>query len=160
MVKIKTKIIMTKEEKQLLLKDLSTRLPYSVKIKCSNCPINLSVTGIFGEYVYHTPYYVGGNIEINITKIDKIKPYLRLISSMTEGEKSELKEYLGAEEVGCDGFGYVEGGTLEDYVSRTPYSLCNYVIDWLNAHYFDYRGLIQIGLAIEAPEGMYNTRTE
>ena len=28
-------------------------------------------------------------------------------------------------------------------------------IDWLNAHHFDYRGLIEKGLALEAPEGMY-----
>jgi hypothetical protein len=27
--------------------------------------------------------------------------------------------------------------------------------DWLNAHHFDYRGLIEKGLALEAPEGMY-----
>jgi hypothetical protein len=29
--------------------------------------------------------------------------------------------------------------------------------DWLNAHHFDYRGLIEKGLALEAPEGMYKT---
>jgi len=29
------------------------------------------------------------------------------------------------------------------------------VVDWLNAHHFDYRGLIEKGLALEAPEGMY-----
>jgi len=29
--------------------------------------------------------------------------------------------------------------------------------DWYNAHHFDYRGLIEKGLAIEAPEGMYKT---
>jgi hypothetical protein len=34
------------------------------------------------------------------------------------------------------------------------------LIDWLNAHHFDYRGLIEKGLALEAPEGMYNTKTE
>ena len=28
--------------------------------------------------------------------------------------------------------------------------------DWLNKHHFDYRGLIEKGLALEAPEGMYN----
>lgn len=30
------------------------------------------------------------------------------------------------------------------------------VVDWLNSHHFDYRGLIKKDLALEAPEGMYN----
>jgi hypothetical protein len=58
------------------------------------------------------------------------------MSSMTE------EEGLIAEEMGCE-------TTLEDWQK------VNY-IDWLNAHHFDYRGLIEKGLAIEAPEGMYN----
>lgn len=29
------------------------------------------------------------------------------------------------------------------------------LIDWLNTYHFDYRGLIEKGLALEAPEGMY-----
>jgi hypothetical protein len=29
------------------------------------------------------------------------------------------------------------------------------MIDWLNVHHFDYRNLIDKGLAIEAPDGMY-----
>ena len=33
----------------------------------------------------------------------------------------------------------------------------NNLYDWLNAHHFDYRGLIEKGLALEAPEGMYKT---
>lgn len=32
---------------------------------------------------------------------------------------------------------------------------CHLSVDWLNAHHFDYRGLITKGLALEAPEGMY-----
>ena len=28
-------------------------------------------------------------------------------------------------------------------------------IEWLNKHHFDWRGLIEKGLALEAPEGMY-----
>ena len=28
----------------------------------------------------------------------------------------------------------------------------------LNAHHFDYRGLIKMRLALEAPEGMYKTK--
>ena len=129
---------MTQKEKQLILKDICARLPYGIKIKRSNCPINLSVTGILGEYVHHIPYYVGGNIEINTTKIDEVKPYLRPMSSMTEEEQKEYdvfccKPYLGIDETTASNF-----------------------IDWLNAHHFDYRGLIDKGLALEAPEGMYN----
>ena len=30
------------------------------------------------------------------------------------------------------------------------------LIDWFLEHHFDHRGLIEKGLAIEAPEGMYN----
>ena len=29
------------------------------------------------------------------------------------------------------------------------------MFDWLKVHHFDYRGLIEKGLALEAPEGMY-----
>lgn len=56
-----------------------------------------------------------------------IKPYLRPMSSMTDEER---KEY----EATCDWY-----ETLETY-------------DWLNAHHFDYRGLIEKGLAIEVTE--------
>ena len=60
----------------------------------------------------------------------EIKPYLRPMSSMTEEEKDEYDRLV----------------------------MCNVswvVDDWLNSHHFDYRGLIDKGLALEAPEGMY-----
>jgi len=59
-------------------------------------------------------------------KLVDIKPYLRPMSSMTEEEEDEL----------CELF------TLSD---------CS-AIDWLNAHHFDYRGLIQKGLALSTEE--------
>jgi hypothetical protein len=71
---------------------------------------------------------------------------------MTEEEKNELKEYLDAYEVDCNGFGYSEGGTLEDYISSIPYSICVGVVDWLNKKMFDYRGLIPAGLALSIEE--------
>jgi hypothetical protein len=46
--------------------------------------------------------------------------------------------------------------TLEFYLEEIPHYCVIKVFDWLNAHHFDYRGLIERGLAIEAPEGMYN----
>ena len=59
-----------------------------------------------------------------------VLPYLRPMSSMTEEE--------------------------ETYYNTVYFTLNFYKKeDWLNAHHFDYRGLIEKGLALEAPEGMY-----
>jgi len=73
--------------------------------------------------------------------IDKpCKPYLRPIFSMT---KEERNEYDSKRKHICDDY--------NRYCFDTVAS-----IDWLNAHHFDYRGLIDKGLALEASEGMYN----
>lgn len=61
----------------------------------------------------------------------KLKPYLRPLSSMTEEEKNEHF-----------------GRTMTIDIVKTSKE----VIDWLNAHHFDYRGLIEKGLAIEVTE--------
>ena len=62
-----------------------------------------------------------------------IKPYLRPMSSMTEEELKELNIIFD----NCDTEYRVEAQ------------------DWLDAHHFDYRGLIEKGLALKAPEGIY-----
>lgn len=63
---------------------------------------------------------------------------------MTKEEKYEYRHMLGAT-LNSEGesimFVYVEDFSI--------------VVDWLNEHHFDYRGLIEMGLALEAPEGMY-----
>lgn len=66
---------------------------------------------------------------------DLPKPYLRPMSSMTEEEFDKYEELEWA-------------GDFE-YLSLP-------LLDWLNKNMFDYRGLIEKGLALEAPEGMYN----
>ena len=122
---------MTQEEKQLILKDLNARLPYRVRFK-DECYENLQeIHYIRDEDVYtrtypHLPYW-----------IETIKPYLRPMSSMTEEEDARRCAFLDDIEGGIDG------------------AIPNY-IDWLNKNMFDYRGLIEKGLALEAPEGMYN----
>ncbi len=63
----------------------------------------------------------------------EIKPYLRPMSSMTEDEEVEYESIKGW---------------------KNEWEL----VDWLNAHHFDYRNLIEKGLAIEAPEGMYKNK--
>ena len=131
---------MTQEEKELLLKDLCARLPYNVKCKvCFQNELYTMIlkTGLpnsFGNFDFE-------NEECSLCS-DDFKPYLRPISSMTEEEKRELFE------IGCE-------GNIEH-----PYGLFFRCQDWLNSHHFDYRGLIEKGLALKAPERMYDTKTE
>jgi len=87
--------------------------------------------------------------------IYSVRPYLRPMSSMTEEEKKEFCEKFECAEVNPAYFGYSEGGTLEDYISPISFNLIDLVIDWLIEHKFDFRGLILMGLALEAKEGMY-----
>ncbi|MBP5722369.1 MAG: hypothetical protein J6X18_02135, partial [Bacteroidales bacterium] len=95
-------------------------------------------------------------------EIEKIKLYLRPMTQMTN---EELDEFLNSENVDFDFDGksglvkravleYIEGNRI---ISNVLFSM-QYAksIDWLNAHHFDYRGLIEKGLALKAPEGMYN----
>lgn len=125
---------MTQENKQLLLKDLCGRFPYGVMMK-----VTPEGGGPGGVESY--------DLKLNIELLgvfsdfaDAFKPYLRPMSSMTEEEISEFQKRLKI---------------IKD-VEQTLH-FCNTVesIDWLNAHHFDYRGLIEKGLALEAPEGMY-----
>jgi hypothetical protein len=88
--------------------------------------------------------------------VEDIKPYLRPMSSMTEEEKEELKDICTM----CNG----DPCSTYEYFGIEVFNISRYgtnfesdytVIDWLNAHHFDYRGLIEKGLALEAPEDMY-----
>ena len=122
---------MTKEERQLLLVDLAARLPYKVKV-CLYEKETCILMGIDGYEVYL-------DVDSDSFRIESIKPYLRPMSSMTEEEVAEFETI--SEEL-------LEHGTSEE--------IWDTVIDWLNAHHFDHRHLIEKGLALEAPEGMYN----
>lgn len=133
---------MTQEEKQLLLKDLCARLPYGVKLdnvlKLRSIDRLTQIVGCSGSD----------------KKIDCIKPYLRPMSSMTEEEKKEYESFFSIGEYSCGGSLY---GEEYEYIADGPddisQSIC--LFDWLLAHHFDYRGLIPMGLALEAQEGMY-----
>lgn len=123
------------QEKQRLLKDLSVRLPYGVKVLDNSHKdygaskvINIGIDGsiLVDNETNDIQYY---------PIIDNVRPYLRSLSSMTEEEENQYF-LLNAYETGI--FPYTEGA-----------------FDYLNANYFDYRFLIPEGLALEAPENMY-----
>jgi len=130
---------MAQEDKKLLLIDLCARLTYRTMVKCIT------------DYRHEFDEELSELHIMNFYQFD-VKPYLRPMSSITEEELHELQEILGP--------GIEIRGNLIDILDSSihVFSLLELqaVFDWLNAHHFDYRGLIKKGLAVEAPEGMYN----
>ena len=137
---------MTQEHKNILLKDLCARLPYYVKAEYYTTE-GTEIGIIDGIYRHDLSIVINDN-EISIFDI---KPYLFPMSSMTEEQKKEFIQYAkyDVEDTVC-GIHYDEY-YLSDYVGTPEEPICNYnAIDWLNKNNFDYRGLIPIGLAIDA----------
>ena len=132
---------MIQEEKQLLLIDLCARIPYDTLV-CLNPgaygkPEKCLLCGVDGEKVYL-------NVDSDPFRIASVKPYLRSMSmlNMTEEERKEYDKLIA----NC--LYDAEAYFFENY---------NRLYDWLLSHHFDYRGLIEKGLALEAPERMYKT---
>lgn len=128
---------MTQEDKQLLLKDLCARLPYGVKVKVKYHYLynDGSITNYKGDETLDEEHLQ--MLREKDEALDLCKPYLRPMSSMTEEED---KEYTN-----IDNGSY----TCPKDLAHFPASKR---IDWLNAHHFDYRGLIPLGLAIAVTE--------
>ena len=142
---------MIPKDKDLLLKDICARLPYGLKGKCEIDAsydtsfdtifqihkFDVILEGIKGDLLFVTPLiedkdeqeFANEEVADGIDILD-FKPYLRPMSSMTEEEKEEYQAFFN-----YDGVEYPE-----EY------------IDWLNAHHFDYRGLIEKDLAVEVTE--------
>ena len=131
---------MIQEYKELLLKDLCARLPYNVKVQFKiNSVIENKYKFIYnvdGEY----EYIEKSNLTLDIIKmitnncIDEIKPYIFPLSNMTEEQKMFLKQQNWCIAISTS-------GTVETTVEG---------IDWLNKNHFDYRGLIEKDLALDA----------
>lgn len=139
---------MKPEDRELLLKDLCARLPYYTELYSNVAGDNWAIL---------TPVVISNLM--NATDKLVIKPYLRPLSSMTEEEFEKLKQYSGLKYEQLD-LASFQNGThkcLDFYLSEVPSYVVILVFDWLNAHHFDYRGLIEKGLALEAPKGMYKT---
>ena len=140
---------MTQEDKDILLRDLCTRLPYGVKIALKNNEAyhhdNVAkigdvtidrLKGFNGKYfsIYHDnpldwDWYVS---EISV---EDCKPYLFPLSSMTEEQRKEFELISDLSYASAYG---------EEIVYSTK------IIDFFNKNHFDYRGLIEKGLAIDA----------
>ena len=151
---------MTQEHKELLLKDLCSRLPYGVKYMKYSWGYGLDQEIPEVEVLE----CVDKNGYISNTKVytvEDIKPYLFPLSSMTEEQKRELLELTGYEQICEESCGFNSRGVYINIVGEYEYeyennqeSIILYIddigIDWCNKNHFDYRGLIPKGLAIDA----------
>ena len=136
---------MTQEDKELLLKDLSGRLPYGVKVHTSLKPI----CTIFSKPSIYSTVVIDGAGE-KVCNISDIKPYLFPLSSITEELWRDFIKTAGYEmrEEDCGRHTEIY---YYDLVGHEKTLYPNYdAIDWLNSHHFDYRALIEKGLAIDA----------
>ena len=121
---------MTQKEKDLLLKDLCARLPYNVICQVEFRESgkyqskSMFLSGVFTDEAYFTTE--SGSIYSN-----EYKPYLFPLSSMTDYQKSDYQFIT------------------ERWMNDPSHSISD-SIDWLNKNHFDYRGLIEKGLAIDA----------
>lgn len=136
---------MTQKDKELLLKDISARLSYRVKLRHIPSGENTTLEMI-------SCLSIDGNIH---DLIENFRPYLRPMSSMTDEESAELSNII-SEWFDKELFYLTEEPMIEYALSRINYSINPKLFDWLNRNMFDYCGLIQKGLAIEAPKEMYN----
>lgn len=147
---------MEKDLKDILLKDLCARLPYGVK-----CHYDVVVPMIgkvksydklraISEFDSKPCFQFGSNRDI--FDFDNIKPYLFPLSSMTEAQQEEF-DRIYADDM------QVVANNLKNRLDGKPYetNLGHYRhIDWLNANHFDYRGLIEKSLALDATNlGIY-----
>lgn len=145
---------MTKEEKELLLKDLCARLPYNLRVYDKNGNFNTSYVNLLHINGKVAEAFIGVGLQCRTAPIDEIRPYLFPLSSITKEQAEDLfktfglvlpsteEDYIKINEVTGITFFLLRGFDVEAHLDK--------LVDWLNKNHFDWRGLIPIGLAIDA----------
>ena len=135
---------MTQEDKELLIKDLCARLPYGVKIELTWWVMDEGTcmsTTLEPDHIEQIRNDELGDAEI--------KSYLRPMSSMTDEQCYDFYCRFVENEIDYNDFKkYYFDSCLWNKV-LTTINDCGDIIDWLNKYHFDYRGLIEKGLAID-----------
>jgi hypothetical protein len=137
---------MTQEDTDLLFKDLCGRLPYGVK-----CLVNYTICNETTDYndvkssIVDTIVMINQQTESYFFKwlsewfdFDEFKPYLFPLSSMTDEQKKELNDKLIE----------LELKALNNEISHIE--VVRFEINYYLKNHFDYNGLIDKGLAIDA----------
>ena len=129
---------MNKEDKELLLRDLSARLPYGVKVRC-DFGLDGEITEISRtkNNLYYCKYL---DCKEGYCYIESLKPYLFPLSSMTEEQKREYDKII---------YHSIELHHRE-YSDIVEIDLFDDLQDFYCKNHLDYRGLIEKGIAIDA----------
>lgn len=125
---------MTRNNTEILMRELSTRMPYSLKVQCGDYLFtfdekHMGIGALYTDY-YGKPLEIPSIVLSGCYYGDDIKPYLYPLSSMTPKQKAELA-HLTAD----------IDGIFEQVLTE---------IEFYHRHHIDYRGLIEMGLAIDA----------
>ena len=129
---------MRQEEKELLIKDLSSRLPYGVMCKINNRCVKVEEINPFERVITYD-----GWLSCGIDEDEDIKPYLRPMSSMTEEEKEELgQEQIKDEQLFAD--------CIKNHPEMRGKVIPHFAAEWCNKNHFNYR----------LPEHLFITVTE
>lgn len=124
-------MIMTQEQKDILVKDLSARLPYGVKVNVDTQG-DFTLIGLTKESVFTACEIEGWHYNF---PIETIKPYLFPLSSMTEEQK---EEYCGLQQkIIYNSKGLINSDVME-------------YVNWCYKNHIDINNLIPMGLAIDA----------
>ena len=136
---------MTQENKDLLFKDLCARIPYLVKVNITNRESKNRIVELTEDNICH----------LTNNWWSEYKPYLFPMSSITEEQANELFNLFGISLLDSVGRDYIKinectgitfflnkGFDVETHLDK--------LMNWLNTNHFDYRGLIPMGLAIDA----------
>ena len=124
---------MTQEQKELLLKDLCGRIMYGVKCTVYEDTSVHTLSGVLPNKPYNQLYFeeLDWKEHDGFIGVKYCKPCLFPLSSMTEEQEKECQQIKYSYHYDDDSF---------------------VLFDWYNKNHFDYRGLIPMGLAIDATD--------
>ena len=141
---------MIQKDKELLFRDLCARIPYNVKCYNSKYRPDLAEEIICITVNYNHPCVQLGTY---LYKLEQVKPYLFPLSSMTKEQEKEIQEIIGNPDYACI-IRKTDGLELWlNFIDTDPTIWLDAIFevqDYLNKNHFDYRGLIEKGLAIDA----------
>lgn len=139
---------MKQEDKDILLKDLCARAPYGVKCQCYDGRITATLTGVKSDTELYF-YEFDWKEDDGIMDVECCKPYLFPRSSMTEEQRNIISNKIKEIQINNPPFGKIHNSGTDNLLNNI--TLCaQWLINYYIENHFDYNGLIEKGLALDA----------